>query len=361
MVEQDSDAPISIQRRTAQSGKIDYGSPTILHETSKSRISLIPFFIPRSAGTELGVKIQTLRKSPDPLPWALVEDKSISLNAAASVKLLQALQANFKVAESEGSGDFILIRVNDGEAHFSDHDPAAVTSAIIKVLSQPDISAHLSQTELTSEIIGALRGSIRLSEMQRAVAELRQLLDSGVADESVYQRWCEEHFWVFGNAYVMRDEVRRFSASDQADMLLANTASGFRDILELKRPDMPVLRRDDAHRNHYFSSELSKAIGQCHRYLDVFSEMASIGLRDHPEVVAHHPRAIIVIGRSCDWDKEQNRALRGLTSRLHGISVMTYDQLLYQAERLIEIIKPKPDDDVDSEHFGQDIDDEIPF
>lgn len=117
--------------------------------------------------------------------------------------------------------------------------------------------------------------------------------------------------------------------------------SGYRDIVELKRPDVPVLLYDTAHRNFYLSADVSKAIGQCHRYLDVLQEVAAVGLRDHPEVVAYHPRAIIVVGRSAGWSAEKLRALHGLNSRLSGVTVMTYDQLLAQGERLVEILSAR--------------------
>ena len=95
---------------------------------------------------------------------------------------------------------------------------------------------------------------------------------------------------------------------------------------------------DASHRNYYFGVETSKALGQVHRYLDVLHDVAANGLRDHPDIVAYHPRAIVVIGRSNAWQAEQRRALQGLNSRLNGITVMTYDQLLAQGERLVDVL-----------------------
>ena len=65
-------------------------------------------------------------------------------------------------------------------------------------------------------------------------------------------------------------------------------------------------------------------------------------------MVAYHPRATIVIGRSHGWTDEQQRALHGLNRRLHGISVMTYDHLLAQGERLIEMMSPAEGADAES-------------
>ncbi len=68
-------------------------------------------------------------------------------------------------------------------------------------------------------------------------------------------------------------------------------------------------------------------------------EDAQHGLRGADQVRAYHPRAVIAVGRSVGWDEERLNALHGLNGRLHGITVMTYDQLLAQGERLIGILE----------------------
>ncbi|AWH51634.1 hypothetical protein C1925_16245 [Stenotrophomonas sp. SAU14A_NAIMI4_5] len=105
--------------------------------------------------------------------------------------------------------------------------------------------------------------------------------------------------------------------------------------------DMDVLLYDRARNNFYFSADVSKAVGQRRRYLDMLHDFADKGLRDHEEVVAYHPRATIVIGRSHDWTDEQQRAFHGLNRRMHGITVMTYEHLLAQGERLSEMMLPE--------------------
>jgi len=325
----------------------------------------VPFFIPHSDHTELAIKLITYSKAPPPTDWVVIEQKSISIGEASSRKLLAALRTHLAVAESGESGDFLVIRVAEGTAQLGTHDPARVAAALTKVLSQDEIVQHLQGTELSTEFIAAFRGAIRLNEMRAAVAQLRQFLDGGEVSEPVYQDWCEKHSWAFGNAYVMRDDVREISTGDTLDLMLPSVIAGYRDIVELKRPSMEVLYYDEAHRNFYFSADVSKAIGQCHRYLDVLHEVASNGLRDHPEVVAYHPRAIVVIGRSIRWEEARLRALHGLNRRLSGITVMTYDHLLAQGERLVEMLAPKgespSDDPFASDPEFNPFDEDIPF
>jgi Shedu protein SduA, C-terminal len=352
----------TIRRVPAQSGRVSYGDPVLLHETSKRRVQFVPFFVPRSDGTDLAIKVITYRKADPPHTWAVVEEKSISLDEAAARKLLRGLRDHLRVADEDADGSYILIRVSEGTAQIGEHDPKAVASALAKVLSSHEIIDHLAETDLSEELISAFRGAIRLSEMRRAVAQLHQFLNSGETSEQTYQTWCESHSWAFGNAYVMRDEVREISPGDHLDLLLPTVISGYRDIVELKRPDMPVLFYDEIHRNYYFSADVSKAIGQCHRYLDVLHEVAAQGLRDHPEIVAYHPRAIMVIGRSGDWRTEQLKALHGLNRRLAGLTVMTYDQLVAQGERLIEILSAKATaEEPAAEEFETLTDEDIPF
>lgn len=350
----------SVRRQQAKSGKLSYGTPVVLRDNSKSRITFIPFFVPRTEGTDLAMKIETHSKTAGGV--VLRPEKSVSLIESEARQLLSSLRDHLRVAEEgQSDGDYVLIRVSEGTAALGEHDPAMVAKALASVLAQEDIAKHLAETELTVEMVGAFRSAIRLSEMRSAVEELRNALGGGETAEQYYQDWCERHTWAFGNAYVVRDAVREISPGDSLDVLLPTVISGYRDLVELKRPDANVLFYDESHRNYYFASDMSKAIGQCHRYLDVLHEAAANGLRDHPEIVAYHPRATVVAGRSLDWEAEKLRALHGLNRRLHGISIMTYDQLLAQGERLLQMLTAAPADEPSEADLEVLDEDDFPF
>ena len=359
-MENDSDIG-SVNRRSATSGRLSYDDAVVLHETSRSRITFVPFFIPHSDHTELSIKRSTYAKGQGPLGWVLKEEKTLTLKETAARLLLTALQQHLAVANENEDGNYLLLRVSGGTTDIGEHDPAMVANALTRVLAQEDIIQHLSGSELSEELVRSLRGAIRVREMQSAVSVLREHLEQGITQEQVYQEWCEQHSWAFGSAYVVNDEVRNITASDNLDMLLPTVIAGYRDLVELKRPDMPVLRFDSAHRNHYWSADVSRAIGQCHRYLDVLHEVAASGQRDHPEIVAYHPRAIVVIGRSNYWDDAHLRALHGLNHRLSSVTVMTYDQLLAQGERLLQIVTPETEDSSGQEAPPIGWEDEIEF
>lgn len=325
-------------RTEARSHKVDYGAEVVLYESTKSRVVFVPFYIPHSTRTELVIKLITYQKSPPPHDWVIKEDKTISLRETAARQLLHSLRQHLAIAEQDSEGEFIVIRVEDGMTSFSDQTTETVAHAMIQVLQREDITRHLVSKDLGVELTNAFRGAIRIGELKSAVSQLRNNLDEGIGDEQVYQQWCENHSWAFGNSYIARDDIRSISTGDNIDLLLPSTLTGYRDIIELKRPDMELLLYDTSHKDYYFSSDVSKAIGQCHRYLDIFQEVAKNGLLDREEIVSYHPRAVIVIGRSAGWPLEKVRALHGLNCRLAQISIMTYDQLLAQGERMIEVL-----------------------
>lgn len=327
-----------VTRRKAASGKVSYSPATVLHDSKTKRVSLVAFYLNRTERTGLAFKLVEQRKpSKAEEAWSVGKERAISFDESAGRSLLRELKVRFAISEEDSDGEYIAIRVSDGVADVAHLDSEVVAQAVAHLLEKKDIVRHLADRELGSELVGALRGAVRLRELRNAVAELRVMLDSNVVDEQEYQRWCEQHCWAFGSMCLSRDQVRQITNNDRLDLLVRPMLAKYRDIIELKRPDMPVLNRDDSHASYYFSADVSKAIGQCHRYLDRLHLEAENGLDSHPEVVAYHPRACIVVGRSTGWSAEKVRALHGLNHRLHGITVMTFDQLLGQGEAMIEV------------------------
>ena len=136
----------TIRTREAKSGKLRYSDPAILIESSRRRVVVVPFFIPHSDHTELAIKLSSYLKAKPPFNWSVIEEKSLSLGEEAARKLLNALRAHLKVAEAGEDGSYLVIRVSEGTALLSSHDPAKVAQALTKVLGQPEIVEHLRGT-----------------------------------------------------------------------------------------------------------------------------------------------------------------------------------------------------------------------
>lgn len=331
--------PTQLHRKSAKSKRIDYLEPIVLCDTKRRRVEMFAIFPPGS--NKVKVRIETFKKTNETALGIIpVEEKrSLWIDEKTIGNLLRGLQDCLGLSTASTEGKYLLVPLAEDNGDFNGSNPADIGAALSKLLHHKSLAEHIAKTEITDEVLVALKSAVRLKEMRTAIAQLRGYLNANVNDEQTYQVWCEKHTWAFGNAYVIRDDVREISPGDTLDLLLPSAISGFRDLIELKRPDKTVIRWDEKHRNFYFSSDVSQAIGQCHRYMDVLHEEAANGLRDHPEIFAYHPRATIVIGRSQGWKEKEFRGLHGLNCRLSGISVITYDQLLAQGERLLEMLE----------------------
>jgi hypothetical protein len=245
--------------------------------------------------------------------------------------------------QGEVTGSFMLLPTDDPDSQNPSSDPAQAAALIGQLLRRKGAVEALTDHESAMDLLDALQNGRRVRELRSAISELQTMLTDGEASESAYQHWCEQHVWAFGNAYVLRDEVRDIGDGDSLDLLVKNAVAGYRDLIELKTPTPNVLLYDISHKSYYFSADVSKVLGQVHRYLDnLHRRVGMLGLTDHPELSVYHPRGTIVIGRSHDWDVRKSEALHGLNSRLNGITVMTYDHLVARAESVLAALEVQP-------------------
>jgi hypothetical protein len=349
-----------VKRRQARSGVGYATEDEVLHESRNRRIVLRPWYIPHNTQPD-GLAVKLISQQANEVGgWT--DTHELNLNEADVLRLRSALDAHTTVARNGAEGEFLLVRAA-GLAATSDADPTELVRAILRLLQRPDVLGRFTREDLGDEILSALQGSIRLQELRLAVAQLRALLQSGVVQEKAYQDWCLRHSWAFGNAHTTPDDIRRISRTDDVDILLPRVLTGYRDIVELKRPDHLVLVRDSGRGNLFWSAAASQAIAQCHEYTEHLAEDAKRGLRDRPDIHASHPRATIVIGRSLGWSDDYQHALSGLNQRLVGITLMTYDQLLAQGDELIRLFTVNDPSGVATDNMAAgDIDpDDIPF
>lgn len=326
------------KKQAKDNHNVEYGEVTVLYSSSKSEITMLPFFIKHSDPTkerDLCIKISR-NKITSGLSLSQVE---INMKEETILALRDKINELLELKKIPENGNFLLVRIGEHQqVDLSGLDTTDVAKALISVLENDEIIEHIDAIDFSDNLAFAFRNSIKIKSLIKAMDELECALETEVG-EQYYQDWCERNGWVFGNQYVMKDSERKISRNDNVDLLASSVVTGYRDIIELKKPSFSILNYDSSHDSYYFSAEVSKAIGQCHRYLDVFSEEALAGLRDNREIIAYHPRATIVVGRSNDWTEEQHKALHGLNSRMNGISILTYDQLLMQGRRLIDILR----------------------
>ena len=144
----------------------------------------------------------------------------------------------------------------------------------------------------------------------------------------------------YSAAYTELIERRNWTRDQKLDFMLRRTADDYLEIIEIKTPfAQPLFRYDASHDSYAASRPLADAIGQVIRYIEETERN-----RDH--IIAHDEgcdplkiRARVIIGR--DGDEGQQTALREYNSHLHRIEVLTLNQLLRIAERVLSVFEDK--------------------
>jgi len=192
---------------------------------------------------------------------------------------------------------------------------------------------------LTADALENLNAATQQARLKRATEDLRQMIADPSRLESAYQRWFEEHHWIFGTEYIRRIDKRVIDLESNADIILVSV-DGFMDVFELKKPGERVLVLDSSHGTYYPSQAVSQVLGQVMHYLRLMNENR-LRLSEVYTEPMYRPRAIIVIGRSDGWNAEQNQAWRNLRTTLQNIDILTFDHVLARAGQLISLYEKR--------------------
>jgi hypothetical protein len=178
---------------------------------------------------------------------------------------------------------------------------------------------------------------IKLQEKKKAILEYEEKLKQD-HNEGVWQTWFKNNSWVLGSEFVRILDDRKIDTENISDYLM-EAYDGFLDIIEIKRPGggLQFWSPQKDHDNIVPHSDLVKAITQTANYIyEVEREMNSDKfLTRIGRIPVVKPRAVLIYGRSNDWDDEKRKSYRILNSSYHNITILTYDHVLERAKRII--------------------------
>jgi hypothetical protein len=180
-----------------------------------------------------------------------------------------------------------------------------------------------------------LATAARLVQYTQAVERLSSHIENGTEPEQTYQQLLSDHPWMFGSEYSEVLDRRKFTRDDNLDFMLRRTSDNYVEVIEIKTPfSEPLFIRDASHESYHPSAKLSPVLGQVMRYISEIERTRDhIIVKDGLDTLK--VRARIIIGR--DGGPEQLQALRTLNGHLHRIEVITYDQLMRIARRVLDI------------------------
>lgn len=224
--------------------------------------------------------------------------------------------------------------------HPSDDRPAAtaVQGLLAMLERDPSIAASLGAQD-EAQLLASL---VQRARQQADLDALRAAAENRDTTEETLRRLLERATWIFGGEFLPGTGRRNLTVLDQLDLVLLR-ADGSLHGVELKRANIAHLVKK--HRNHLIVDRLvNEAAGQAMNYLRELDEKRPQILADL-KLDSRRASMTVVIGHSGldttgATPQEVNEAIRTYNSHLSRVSVITYDTLIENAQRLLDITAP---------------------
>lgn len=214
----------------------------------------------------------------------------------------------------------------------SESEDVAETS--IPVRGLPAEVIRLLEHGNGAELLSAIQLRVRRDQL----ATLRGTVERTDALERDLQASLTGAWWMFGGEFVGEAVRRRLVDTIELDIPLLQP-DGVLHVVELKRANTPVVRR---HRNGLIvAGVVNEAVGQTMNYLTLLDEQRTALLHEFG-IDTRRASATVVVGHPDFQDDltgaEIHETLRIFTSHLSRVEVITYQQLLDRAERVLDLV-----------------------
>lgn len=273
-----------------------------------------------------------------------MEKVIVDLSTDATAKLLDEITKRKSILEQgiqDGQKEYVVadkksvLVINDKNKHqileqiLNDGHSDEYWELIAK--HQPNLASKLASghiQQIRAETISTLKERLKTDYHETSGSDS-------------WQSWIFENHWLFGVNYQEPIEKQRLNLDGIMPDYLFPRIDGFVDLLEIKLPSSSVVTNNASHTGSYrWTVEATTAIGQVVHYLSEIDRLryeieAKIQQRQDRTVSMLKPRAYILIGNSAGWSTEKREGLRKLNDTLHGIEVLTYQQLIYRGEAFL--------------------------
>ncbi|MEU2759673.1 Shedu anti-phage system protein SduA domain-containing protein [Streptomyces sp. NPDC007094] len=212
---------------------------------------------------------------------------------------------------------------------------AAIRGLLAVVENDPVVAASLSELS-EAQLLASLTQRAR---RQADLVELRAAAGDSATSEGDLQKLVERMTWIFGGEFLPGTARRSLTLRDQLDLTLLRPDGTLHGV-ELKKANID--RLVTVQRNHLIvGHEINKAVGQAMNYLQELDEKRSQLLVDLG-IDARRASMTVVIGHSAFVTNGASSAqidetIRTYNSHLTRVSVTTYDRLIGNAQRTLDL------------------------
>ncbi len=310
----------------------------VIHKTREQKIVLDFNYIPDTDKSLHHITLEIIKHSKNPSDdWnqATITKTILTTDKPqySLIKLINALKAQ-KDLYNRTNSDVVILDPDEADLfkQIGNDDIIFITKILQSFQTNEAIELLL---KIEKEELNNLYATIRHTLNKKSLSQLEELIKKNNVKEKYYQKWFKDNTWVFGTEYIKFIETRKIGIHSEADFIV-ESFDGFIDLIELKKPDFKLLTYDKDHKCYYPSRDLSNAIGQSIRYIKAMEDHRNI-LKEEDKLSILKPRVKVIIGKSNDLNEYEKKALRLLNGTLHGIEIITYDEIVNQARKIISI------------------------
>ncbi|WP_167406084.1 Shedu anti-phage system protein SduA domain-containing protein [Amycolatopsis thailandensis] len=190
-----------------------------------------------------------------------------------------------------------------------------------EMLALPDLDDALAAAQITRR--------------RRQLATIKSTVENRYSSEEHIQEALSEAWWIFGGKYVGELYRRRLAVGMEVDIPLLRP-DGVLHVVELKKANVEIVKK---YRSGYVpTSPVHNAVGQAANYLQKLDEERN-EIAEAFGIETRRSFATVVIGHPIFQPeintRKINEALRIYASHLSRIDILTYAELLDNAERLL--------------------------
>ena len=249
----------------------------------------------------------------------------VILRAPEFEKLLDFLEEKVRPLKS-GAKKFVVVESDDQADAIRRLKVILNRSSTAKILELIDQHGLLPQEVLTAVVH---------RDRLQAIKTFEEMLERD-ALEREWQAWFEQNEWVLGSDFITVLDERDIDTSNIADYLV-QAADRHLDIIEIKRPGLNFWSNQLDHGNLVPHADLVKAWTQAQNYIfELEREMNNVKTKErYGGCPIAKPRALLIHGRSAGWVDDHYRAQRLLNGGLSAVQILTYDQVLSKAKRIV--------------------------
>ena len=193
-----------------------------------------------------------------------------------------------------------------------------------------DLSAVLAKQTL-SLLTEKFSNRPSVADMRQAIAHLGSLLNNHCEEEARYQELLETNPWFLGGQHISIERHTNLDDRNIPDFIGMRARDGGRDLFEIKQPFLKCFIKDGS-----FSAKFNAAYEQAERYL-TFVRNNKEYLRSEKGLIFNNPRCFLLVG----WELSATELRRFQEREAHNpsISLLTYEQVLQQAQAFLELVE----------------------